>query len=137
MIGLPSSPLLAAAQRHAGKWLAGGLGGMLLLIAVTALANPAFAAKGYGIASADPAALAYMRAAGLRDGSVALAVFLLLLAGEARALRWVLLATAVIPVGDAAIVLSSAGFCLPVCIHACGLAYVLAAWWALGWVNRY
>ncbi|MFI0977384.1 DUF4267 domain-containing protein [Streptomyces sp. NPDC021093] len=82
----------------------------VLLFGLNFLLNPGGAPQGFGIApwpqgNAD----GYFAVKGVRDVAVASTVFLLLALGQRRALGWVLLVDAVVPLGDALTVITHGG----------------------------
>ena len=95
------------------------LGIALVVIGVVALLAPGFAAASYGVDATTPSALAFVRAAGVRDTAIG-AIFLALLARrvENTTLGIVVLVATLIPIVDSVIVLETSGVRLPVFIHA-------------------
>ncbi|MFC9892568.1 DUF4267 domain-containing protein [Nocardia sp. NPDC127579] len=70
------------------------------------------AAAGFGIPNSpiqDPAFRAWLRVKGIRDMACAVGILILLAAGATSLLGWFMLALALIPVGDATIVLLDKG----------------------------
>lgn len=81
-------------------WLSVVLAGFLFVLAARGLLAPAAAARGFGVAVEHPGDLFYILVKGDRDLSSALAVTVLLLAGERRALGLFVLVSTVQPVLD-------------------------------------
>ncbi len=85
-------------------------GALFVFIGYRFLLVPEPAAAGYGVpASSRGDASAYLTIKGLRDGVSGLVVVALLIAGQFTGLAWFLLVAAIIPIGDAAIVLRHGG----------------------------
>ena len=94
-----------------GSVLAGLIGGGIILIGVRSFWAPQ-AATGFGIPRTpvtDPAFQSWLRVKGARDVASGLFVAILLANGSAHLLGWFMLAAALIPVGDALVVLRSKG----------------------------
>jgi hypothetical protein len=94
-----------------GSVLAGLIAGGIILVGACYFWAPQ-AASGFGIPHtpvADRSFQAWLRVKGVRDIASGLFVAILLANGSARLLGWFMLAAALIPVGDALIVLSSKG----------------------------
>ena len=94
-----------------GSVLAGLIAGGIILIGARYFWAPQ-AASGFGIPHtpvADRSFQAWLRVKGVRDIASGLFVAILLANGSAHLLGWFMLAAALIPVGDALIVLSSNG----------------------------
>ena len=71
---------------------------------------PSLAAAGYGVpAGTEPHSRAYLSAKGIRDIASGLFAAILIAYGSAHPLGWFMLAAAIIPIGDAAIVLRQGG----------------------------
>lgn len=83
-----------------------GLG--IIFIGARFLADPATAASGFGVA-ARPDDPAYLMAKGLRDCVLGLSGLTLIALGHRRAAGWLLLVVALVPAGDAVIVLAYGG----------------------------
>ncbi len=81
------------------RTLAGGAAVLLTVIGAGGVVAPKLSAGQFGIPAADPAALAFVRAAGLRDVVLGGIVFASL--GDAKALRRVLGWTSLVGLGDA------------------------------------
>ncbi|MFH8368642.1 DUF4267 domain-containing protein [Streptomyces sp. NPDC018031] len=85
-------------------------GAAVMFFGLNFLLNPGGAGAGFGI---DPwprgNADGYFVVKGVRDIAVATTVFALLALGQRRALGWVILADAVIPLGDALAVVTHGG----------------------------
>ncbi|OEJ28623.1 hypothetical protein AR457_33390 [Streptomyces agglomeratus] len=81
-----------------------------LFFGLNFLLNPAGAPDGFGIEPWPSGnASGYFMVKGIRDVSTATIVFILLALGQRRALGWVVLTTAVIPLGDALAVVTHGG----------------------------
>lgn len=113
-----------------GYGLSGLLGLGIIFIGARFLLAPRTAAAGFGIATgqdggrSDP----YLSVKGVRDIASGLVVFILLAAGEPRLLGGFMLAAAIIPVGDAIIVLRRNGPRATVYgVHGATAAVMLAA----------
>lgn len=86
------------------------LGAMILFIGFRFLVVPEPAATAYGVpASSRGDASAYLAIKGVRDGVSGLVVIALLATGQLTAVAWFLLVAALIPIGDAVIVLRHGG----------------------------
>jgi hypothetical protein len=86
------------------------IGVLMLVIGGRFLLVPEAAATAYGVpASPRGDAGAYLMIKGVRDGVSGLVVLALLAAGQHQALGWFILVAALIPVGDALIVLQHKG----------------------------
>ena len=114
------------------------LGGLAFVaVGIGALAAPGASSKQYGLATAEPKALAFVRAVGVRDLVLGIIVLGLVLARDRGALALVLAVSILAAIGDAAAVFSArrdAGV-RDVTIHIGG-AVALAVAWALvrfGW----
>jgi hypothetical protein len=94
-----------------GYSLAGIIGAAIIFIGARFIVAPRVAAAGYGVQPDldQPSVGAYMRAKGVRDIASGLFIFILMAAGATHVLGWVILAATIIPLADAAIVLSSGG----------------------------
>ena len=93
------------------QWLVGLVGAFGLFLGANALWRPAFAA-GFGIPdtpTTDPAFRAWLQVKAARDIGTGLLILVALAAAPSSALGWFMLAAAVIPIGDALIVLHSKG----------------------------
>ena len=91
--------------------LAGLVGAFGLFLGLNALRSPA-AATGFGIPgtpTTDRTFQAWLTVKAVRDMATGLFIFIVLAAATPRLLGWFLLAAALIPVGDALIVLRSNG----------------------------
>jgi hypothetical protein len=94
-----------------GTVLAALIGAGIIFIGARAFWTPQ-AASGFGIPRtpvADPSFQAWLRVKAVRDVASGLFVAVLLANGSAHLLGWFMLAAALIPVGDALIVLRSKG----------------------------
>ncbi|MUL49019.1 DUF4267 domain-containing protein [Mycobacterium sp. CBMA293] len=94
-----------------GYTLAGLLGAGIIFIGARFLLAPRVAAAGYGVQPdlSQSDNRAYLSVKGVRDIASGLVVVVLMAAGATHLLGWMLLAATVIPLGDAAIVLSNGG----------------------------
>lgn len=82
----------------------------ILVVGVRFLLVPESAATGYGVpASSRGDASAYLANKGVRDGVSGLIVLALLAAGQFTGVGWFLLVAALIPIGDAVVVLRHGG----------------------------
>lgn len=99
-----------------------GLG--LLGLCVGALVAPGPSAQGYGV-GAVPGAEVWVRAAGVRDGALGVAVLLVLWRHRA-ALRWVVGASLLVPVADVVLALSQGSGPLGAAPHLVGVVGVVA-----------
>ncbi|WP_367138541.1 DUF4267 domain-containing protein [Saccharothrix sp. HUAS TT1] len=111
----------------AGLWF--GLGFLL---------DPEYAASGFGI---DPwprgEAAGYYVVKGVRDIAYGLTALVLLLLGHRRALGWVVLADAIIPIGDCVAVFTHGGTAAHALgVHGSAAALVLIAAASLLWETR-
>lgn len=103
-------------------------GTALLVIGVGALVSPQAAATAFGVPEAGAASPAFLWAAGVRDFAVGcFALLLVALRVDGRVLGGFVLVTALIPVGDVAIVYASAGTStLPaLLLHAVSIVFLL------------
>jgi hypothetical protein len=90
--------------------LTAALSGVILLIGFRFLLVPDAAAAAYGVpASSRGDAAAYLSIKGLRDGVSGLVALALLLSGQFTGVALFLLVAALIPIGDAVIVLRHGG----------------------------
>ncbi len=94
-----------------GYTLAGLIAAGIIFIGARFLVAPRVAAAGYGVVPDldQPTARAYLTVKGVRDIASGLFVVILIAAGAAHLLGWVILAATIIPLADAAIVLGSGG----------------------------
>lgn len=99
-----------------------GLG--LLGLCLGALLDPVGAASGYGV-PAVPGAETWVRAAGVRDGALGLAVLLVLWRRRA-ALPWVVGASLLVPLADVALSLSQGAGLLGAAPHLVGVVGIVA-----------
>ncbi|GAC1418790.1 MAG: hypothetical protein NVSMB5_10420 [Candidatus Velthaea sp.] len=84
------------------------LGGIAFVaVGIGALAAPGPSSKQYGLATADPKALAFVRAVGVRDLVLGIIVLALVIAGDRGALALVLAVSILAAIGDAAAVFSA------------------------------
>jgi hypothetical protein len=91
--------------------LAGLIGAACVLMGVNELVRPQ-AAAGFGIPgtpAGDPTFQAWLSVKAVRDMAAGLSIVILAFAATPHLLGWLLLAAALIPVGDAVIVLRSKG----------------------------
>jgi hypothetical protein len=91
--------------------LAGLIAAGIIFIGARFIVAPRVAAAGYGVQSdlGQPSAGAYLSVKGVRDIASGLIVVILMVAGATHLLGWVILAAAIIPIADAAIVLGNGG----------------------------
>jgi Domain of unknown function (DUF4267) len=91
--------------------LAGLIGAGIIFIGARFILAPRVAAAGYGVQPylGQRSASAYLSVKGVRDIASGLFIFILIAAGAAHLLGWVILAATVIPLADAAIVLGHGG----------------------------
>ena len=82
-----------------------------MLIGARFIVAPRVAAAGYGVQPdlSQRFAGAYLTVKGVRDIASGLFLFILMAAGATHLLGWVILAATIIPLADAAIVLSNGG----------------------------
>src|SRR5262249_33240054 len=74
------------------------------------LAAPSLAAAAYGVpAGTEPHSRAYLSAKGIRDIASGLFIAVFIAYGSAHPLGWFMLASTIIPIGDAVIVLNEGG----------------------------
>jgi hypothetical protein len=94
-----------------GYSLAGLIATAIVFIGARFILAPRVAAAGYGVQPdlSQPSVRAYLRVKGIRDIASGMFVFILMAAGSAHLLAWIILAATIIPLADAAIVLSSGG----------------------------
>jgi hypothetical protein len=93
-----------------GFYLSGGIAAAIIFIGVRFLLAPSLAAKGYGVETgSEPHSRAYLFAKGIRDIASGLFAAIFIAYGSAHPLGWFMLAAAIIPIGDAAIVLRHGG----------------------------
>ena len=91
-----------------GFYLSGVIAAAIIFIGCRFLLAPAAAATAYGV-QAETGPRAYLYAKGVRDIASGLFAAILIIHGSARVLGWFMLAAAIIPVADAAIVLRHGG----------------------------
>ena len=94
-----------------GYTLAGLIAAGIVFIGARFIVAPRVAAAGYGVQPdlSQRSTGAYLSVKGVRDIASGLIVFSLMAAGATHPLGWMILAATIIPVGDAAIVLSHGG----------------------------
>jgi hypothetical protein len=93
-----------------GFYLSAVIAAGIIFIGGRFLVAPSFAAAGYGVpAGTEPHSRAYLSAKGIRDIASGLFAAILIAYGSAHPLGWFMLAAAIIPIGDAAIVLRQGG----------------------------
>jgi hypothetical protein len=94
-----------------GYTLAGLIGAAIIFIGARFIVAPRVAAAGYGVQPDldQPNTRAYLSVKGIRDIASGLFLFILMAAGATHLLGWVVLAATIIPLADAAIVLSNGG----------------------------
>ncbi|WP_344488036.1 DUF4267 domain-containing protein [Glycomyces endophyticus] len=88
----------------AAVWAAGALGAAFALIGVVGVAAPEFAAHAYGIPADTPGTRSWAAAAAWRDIAAGAAVVTVACTSPATTIGLVLLALALIPLGDVVIV---------------------------------
>lgn len=89
-----------------GFYLSAVIAAGIIFIGGRFLVAPSLAAAGYGVpAGTEPHSRAYLSAKGIRDIASGLFAAILIAYGSAHPLGWFMLAAAIIPIGDAAIVL--------------------------------
>ncbi|QUQ72158.1 DUF4267 domain-containing protein [Kutzneria sp. CA-103260] len=90
--------------------LAAVLGVAVIAMGAVYLIGPAANAKGFGLPEWPEGALAaWLNIKGIRDLAMGVAVLVMLAAAGPHALGWYLLVAAVVPIGDAVIVLRNGG----------------------------
>ena len=91
--------------------LAGLIGAGIIFIGARFILAPRVAAAGYGVQPdlSQRSTGAYLSVKGVRDIASGLFIFILIAAGAAHLLGWVILAATIIPLADAAIVLGHGG----------------------------
>jgi hypothetical protein len=91
--------------------LAGLIAAAIIFIGARFIVAPRAAAAGYGVQPdlGQRSAGAYLSVKGVRDIASGLFVIILMAAGATQLLGWVILAATIIPLADAAIVLSNGG----------------------------
>jgi hypothetical protein len=93
-----------------GFYLSALIAAGIIFIGGRFLVAPSSAADAYGVpASTEPRSRAYLSTKGIRDIASGLFVVIFIAYGAARPLGWFMLAASIIPIGDAAIVLSHGG----------------------------
>jgi hypothetical protein len=93
-----------------GFYLSAVIAAGIIFIGGRFLVAPSLAADAYGVpASAEPRSRAYLCAKGIRDIASGLFVVIFIAYGAPQPLGWFMLAAAIIPIGDAAIVLRHGG----------------------------
>jgi hypothetical protein len=94
-----------------GYVLAGLLAAAITFIGARFLVAPRVAAAGYGVLPDldQPGTGAYLSVKGVRDIAAGLVVIVVMVVGATHLLGWVMLAAAIIPIADAAIVLRNGG----------------------------
>jgi hypothetical protein len=87
------------------------IGALVVLIGLRFLLTPRSAAAGYGVPAdpGQPGTGAYLTIKGVRDGMYGVLTLVLLFTASHHVLAWFLLAAAVLPLADAAIVLRHGG----------------------------
>ncbi|MFI9552838.1 DUF4267 domain-containing protein [Nonomuraea endophytica] len=91
--------------------LAGLIGAGVILMGANAFRAPQ-AAAGFGIPNTpteDPSFRAWLAVKAMRDIAAGILILIVLVGGTTHLLGWIMLASSVIPVGDAVIVLRSKG----------------------------
>jgi hypothetical protein len=94
-----------------GYTLAGVIAAGIVFIGARFIVAPRVAAAGYGVQPdlGQRSVGAYLSVKGIRDIASGLFVFILMAAGATQLLGWIMLAATIIPIADAAIVLSHGG----------------------------
>lgn len=112
-----------------GFVLAAALTGGMALLGVVATGAPRFASGLYGVRAEDAAGAAWVRAAGLRDLGLALALAAFLVYGHPHSAAVLCIATGLIAVGDLANVVGTRGPrpLLPLGTHLSGIVGGLLA----------
>jgi hypothetical protein len=87
------------------------IGALVVFIGLRFLLTPRSAAAGYGVPAdpGQPGTGAYLTIKGVRDGMYGVLTLVLLFTASHHVLAWFLLAAAVLPLADAAIVLRHGG----------------------------
>jgi hypothetical protein len=87
------------------------IGALVVFIGLRFLLTPRSAAAGYGVPAdpGQPGTGAYLTIKGVRDGMYGVLTLVLLFTASHHVLAWFLLAAAVLPLADAAIVLHRGG----------------------------
>lgn len=87
------------------------IGALVVFIGLRFLLTPRSAAAGYGVPAdpGQPGTGAYLTIKGVRDGMYGVLTLVLLFTASHHVLAWFLLAAAVLPLADAAIVLHHGG----------------------------
>jgi hypothetical protein len=108
--------------------LAAVLGVAVIVMGAMYLLGPAANAKGFGLPKwPDETLVAWLNVKGIRDITMGVAILVLLAAVGPHAMGWYLLVSAVVPIGDALIVLRHRGSkVLAYAMHG-GTAVVVAA----------
>ena len=101
----------------------------MALLGVVACVQPLPISHLYGAPQWDPSGVAWVRAAGLRDLGLSLALAIFLSVDAPRAAAVVALATALVATGDFAsiLVLRGRAAALPLTVHASGIAMGIAS----------
>jgi hypothetical protein len=94
-----------------GYTLAGLIAAAIIFIGARFIVAPRVAAAGYGVQPdlSQRSVGAYLSVKGIRDIGAGLFVVILMLGGATQLLGWMILAATIIPIADAAIVLSCNG----------------------------
>ncbi|AKK25848.1 DUF4267 domain-containing protein [Mycobacterium sp. EPa45] len=89
-----------------GYALSGLIAAAIIVIGARFIVAPRVAAAGYGVPAdpRQPAVSAYLYVKGVRDIASGIFVIILMIAGAAHLLGWIILAATMIPVADALIV---------------------------------
>ena len=104
----------------------GALG--MIAIGVAGTIAPQECASGYGIDADDANALAYVRAAAVRDAAIGLILLRAAKRGGKKDLRTALACAALVPLADMTIVALRTGDPRRLSMHAAGLAGIAAVW---------
>jgi hypothetical protein len=92
-----------------GFYLSGVIAARIIFIGCRFLLTPSAAAAAYGVsAGAEPHSRAFLFAKGIRDIASGLFAAMLIASGSAHVLGWFMLIATLIPIADAAIVLTKA-----------------------------
>jgi hypothetical protein len=93
-----------------GFYLSALIAAGIIFIGARFLVAPSLAAAAYGVpASTEPRSQAYLSVKGIRDIASGLFIAIFIAYGAPHPLGWFMLAAAIIPIGDAVIVLRHGG----------------------------
>ena len=127
----PAGPVLprgsSLKRRHLTTALAVLTGATVLFFGLNFLLNPDGAPSGFGITPwPEGNADGYFAVKGVRDIVVGATVFLLLMIGQRRTLGWVVRLDAIIPLGDALVVVTHGGtYTAALSVHVSAAAFVV------------